>query len=146
MSKENNFYKKIRKQINDWVNSNSNVSDKTVDFILMVPDFFYLLWKLSLDHRIAFEDKIKIGLLIGYFISPLDLFPELVFGPIGFLDDLIITAHLINSLMNNYKPIIFSYWSQISNQDLLKNIYDILSSIDELIGKALWNRLQNLFI
>ena len=65
MSKENNFYKKIRKQINDWVNSNSNVSDKTVDFILMVPDFFYLLWKLSWDHRIAYEDKIKIGLLIG---------------------------------------------------------------------------------
>jgi len=145
MSKESNFYIKLRNSINEWASDNKNQYNKFIDFILFVPDFFYLLWKLEMNDRVSSDDKVKIGLLIAYFISPIDLFPELIFGPIGFMDDLVVTAHLINSLMVNYKEIIYYHWNNVSNQDLLESIHKILASIDNLIGKPLWNRLKNKF-
>ncbi|MBC8197943.1 MAG: DUF1232 domain-containing protein [Candidatus Marinimicrobia bacterium] len=145
MSKESNFYIKLRNSINEWAGDNKNQYNKFIDFILFVPDFFYLLWKLEMNDRVSSDDKVKIGLLIAYFISPIDLFPELIFGPIGFMDDLVVTAHLINSLMVNYKEIIYYHWNNVSNQDLLESIHKILASIDNLIGKPLWNRLKNKF-
>lgn len=145
MSKESNFYRSLKERIHAWIREHEGQFNKYFDVLMVVPDFFYLLWKLGMDERVAKEDRIKIGMLAAYFISPLDLFPELVFGPLGFLDDVIITAHLMNRLMEDYRDIIYGYWEQVSNEDLLETIHMILSNIDEWIGSNLWNRLRRRF-
>lgn len=145
MSKESDFYQNLRKKIHAWIKDHEGQFNRYCDVIMVVPDFFYLLWKLGMDERIAREDRIKIAMLVAYFISPMDLFPELVLGPIGFLDDVIITAHLMNRLMADYHDIIYAYWEQVSNRDLLETIQMVLSNIDEWISSNLWNRLRNRF-
>ncbi len=48
---------------------------------------FVLAWRLLLDSRISFINKIIPFLTVGYLISPLDLVPDVALG-LGQLDDL----------------------------------------------------------
>ena len=71
------FYKKIRKDVKHWVNDNLDKENKWVDYILAAPDLFHLLCKLTADSEIPSNKKIKLVAGIAYFISPIDLLPEL---------------------------------------------------------------------
>jgi len=93
-AKEADFYASLRNKIHNWAKTDEGETHKYLEYILAVPDFFYVLWHLMIDDRISTEFKMKIGLVIVYFISPIDLFPEAIFGPIGYLDDIGLTAAL----------------------------------------------------
>ena len=61
----------------------------------------YTLYKAYLDPRVPWYVKLLILLLLGYFISPIDLIPDFI-PIIGYLDDLLIislTIYLIVKLM-----------------------------------------------
>jgi uncharacterized membrane protein YkvA (DUF1232 family) len=61
----------------------------------------YTLYKAYLDPRVPWYVKILILLLLGYFISPIDLIPDFI-PIIGYLDDLLIislTIYIIVKLM-----------------------------------------------
>jgi len=61
----------------------------------------YTLYKAYMDPRVPWYVKVLIVLLLGYFISPIDLIPDFI-PIIGYLDDLIIislTIYLIVKLM-----------------------------------------------
>jgi len=61
----------------------------------------YTLYKAYMDPRVPWYVKVLIVLLLGYFISPIDLIPDFI-PIIGYLDDLIIislTIYLIVRLM-----------------------------------------------
>ncbi len=47
-----------------------------------------LTWKLIWDPRVGFFPKLIPALGLVYIISPIDLIPELVAGPLGLTDDL----------------------------------------------------------
>ena len=100
-NKEEDFYKSLRIKINKWVKSDEGNTHKYVEYILVTPDFFYVLWQLMLDERIPYEFKMKVGLVVAYFISPIDLIPEAVVGPIGYLDDVALSAGLLNKMMED---------------------------------------------
>jgi uncharacterized membrane protein YkvA (DUF1232 family) len=142
---KSDFYASLRNKIHDWVNSEKGKNHKYVEYILVVPDFFYVLWKLMIDDRISTEFKMKIGLVVAYFISPIDLFPEAIFGPIGYLDDIGLTAALLNTMMDDYGDIVKEHWTKVSDADILEVIEDIIQNIDNLIGHGLWNKLRSRF-
>jgi len=98
-----------------------------------------------IDDRISTEFKMKIGLVVAYFISPIDLFPEAIFGPIGYLDDIGLTAALLNTMMDDYGDIVKEHWTKVSDADILEVIEDIIQNIDNLIGHGLWNKLRSRF-
>jgi hypothetical protein len=58
------------------------------DALLFAPDTFILLTRLARDPRVTGKNKVLLGSAIAYFVFPLDLMPEAIFGPIGYLDDL----------------------------------------------------------
>ncbi|NMC58790.1 MAG: DUF1232 domain-containing protein [Candidatus Methanofastidiosa archaeon] len=63
----------------------------------------YTLYKAYRDPRVPWYVKALILILLGYFISPIDLIPDFI-PFIGYLDDLIIislTIYLIIKLMPN---------------------------------------------
>jgi len=85
--KQLDFYQKLRNEVKQWVNKNVDKDNKWSDYILLAPDIFHLICKLSVDKNVPASKKIKLVGAIAYFISPIDLMPEGLIGPIGYLDD-----------------------------------------------------------
>jgi uncharacterized membrane protein YkvA (DUF1232 family) len=49
---------------------------------------------------------------VGYILSPIDLLPEALLGPIGLVDDLLIVGAALSRLLNDVHPdVVRSHWS-----------------------------------
>ena len=145
MNKEHEaFYQTLRRTIREWTASEEGKANRYVEFILLVPDFFNLLVQLTLDPDVSVKDKAKVAAAIAYFISPIDLIPEGIVGPIGYIDDIGVTAYVLNNILQNTpEEVLLRHWENES--DLLVNIQSILQLADEMIGSGLWQRLRKMF-
>ena len=138
------YYKKIRKDVKHWVNDNLDKENKWVDYILAAPDLFHLLCKLTTDSQISSNKKIKLVAGIAYFISPIDLLPEMFLGPVGYLDDIAVAAFILNDLINEVDPqIVRKHWA--GDKDVLVLIKTILANADDMIGSKMWQRIRKRF-
>lgn len=82
------------------------------DLLLALPDLAVLVLRLLRDPRVKPGDKLIAGLGIAYVLSPIDLLPEFLFGPLGFADDLIVLAATISRLVNRVHPdVVRAHWS-----------------------------------
>lgn len=142
MSKESDFYQKLRKQIQKWEVSEEGKSHQYVEYILVIPDFFYVIWRLFLDDRIPKDIKIKLGGLIAYWILPIDIIPDFILGPVGYLDDLALTAVLLNKIMDQHGDIVEEHWKRVNDENILDVIRNVFADMDAWIGKGLWNRIK----
>jgi uncharacterized membrane protein YkvA (DUF1232 family) len=49
---------------------------------------------------------------VAYVLSPIDLLPEFLFGPIGLLDDALVLALTVSRLVNRVHPdVVRAHWS-----------------------------------
>lgn len=139
--KQKDFYLKIRKKITVFLEKNDT---PYANILLLAPDLFHLLVKLTLDERVPSKEKAKFIAVIAYFISPLDLLPEFLLGPIGYLDDIALTAYVLNNYINETdSQIVRELWA--GDQDILSSIKNILSVADKAIGSGLWKKIQSKF-
>jgi uncharacterized membrane protein YkvA (DUF1232 family) len=82
------------------------------DLVLLLPDLTVLLFRLLRDERVPLGGKAIALLGVGYVLSPIDLMPELVFGPIGLLDDLFVVGAALSRVLNYVHPdVVRSHWS-----------------------------------
>ena len=131
-----NYYDKLRKQI-------AHYTGRYADLILLAPDLFMLLVRLSRDPRVPAKHKTLLLVGIAWFISPLDLLPEAFLGPLGLLDDLVVAAYILNRLLNHLPPeVVHSHWS--GKEDLLLTIRKLLEQADALLGDKLGKLLRKL--
>ena len=145
MDKEHlDFYQKLRKDVKHWVSKNVDKDSKWSEYILIAPDIFHLLCKLSVEKNVPASKKIKLIGAIAYFISPIDLMPEGLIGPIGYLDDIALAAYVLNDLINEIDPqIIRKHWA--GEKDILDLIKTILANADKMIGGKLWQKIRKRF-
>jgi len=139
--KHHDFYVKLRKKIEKYQEKHQS---KYTDYLLLAPDLFHLLVKLSLDKRVPAGRKAKFLAVIAYFISPLDLLPELFVGPLGYLDDIALSAYILNEYINeNDASVVRELWA--GDQDILTTIKNILLAADKMIGSGLWRKIRDKF-
>jgi uncharacterized membrane protein YkvA (DUF1232 family) len=62
------------------------------DIILLLPDLTILLMRLMRDRRVHVVHKGIAIAGVAYVLSPIDVLPALVFGPLGILDDVFVVA------------------------------------------------------
>lgn len=135
------FYKRLRKRIVAWAESREGETHRWAKILLAAPDFFHLLICLSADPDVPLTEKGKLAGAIAYFISPLDLMPELVLGPVGFLDDIILSACVLSSLVNRVDPMILKkHWA--GDEDVLALIQSVLDQADRIVGSGLFRKLR----
>jgi uncharacterized membrane protein YkvA (DUF1232 family) len=135
------FYQKIRWSIRKWAQSQEGQTSKYLDFLMAAPDLFHLMIKLVADPEVSTEEKARLAGVIAYFVSPLDLLPELILGPIGYLDDIALAAYALNGLINRTSPeLVARHWA--GNGDVLLLIRQILHMADNMLGSGLWNRIR----
>src|SRR5688572_31610392 len=93
------FYQALRARITSWLASKGK-GYKHANILLLAPDLFHLLSRLMLDPRIPTAEKAGLGAALAYFISPIDLLPEALLGPAGYVDDVALAAFVLNRLIN----------------------------------------------
>lgn len=137
------FYQKMRVDIREWLQTKTGKSSKWSEYLLLAPDLFHLLAKLAMDKEIPSSEKAKIAGALAYFISPIDLIPEALFGPIGYLDDVALAAYVINSVMKKCDPeIVRRHWA--GEQDILDLVQQIVDVAADMLGNKIWDKLKNL--
>lgn len=140
--KHADFYQELRKKIRAWATAPDGTKSPWVEYILCAPDLFHLLCKLVMDERVSVADKGKLAVAIAYFISPLDLMPEIFLGPIGYLDDIAISSYVLNGIITNHPEVVREHWA--GEGDVLDLIERIVSKADEMVGSGLVKKLLGL--
>lgn len=139
------FYIKLRSKITDYVESKSGKAGKFTPYLLFAPDLFHLLVKSMFDDRLDAKSKTLVGSGILYFITPLDILPEGLVGPGGFIDDIIVATFVVNMLLNKFSPeVIEEHWA--GDEKLLNVLKKVSETSDSILGKLPTRSLLGRFI
>jgi uncharacterized membrane protein YkvA (DUF1232 family) len=137
------FYDRIRNTTRSYLDRKSPAAGKASEFLLLVPDVFILLWRLTTDARVNSKDKVLLGSAVAYYIMPFDLIPEAIVGPIGYLDDLVFGVTVLSKVLGNVDAaIVQEHWS--GSEDVLVAIKRVLTAAESLIGTDLVNKIKKM--
>lgn len=101
------------------------------DLLLLLPDLTVLLVRLLRDPRVPIGAKLIALGGVGYVLLPIDLLPEVLLGPVGLVDDLLVVGAALAGLLERVHPdIVRSHWSGQG---------DALEAIQRVAG---WSRRQ----
>ena len=138
------FYRKMRQKVVDWSETRIGREHRWVEFILLAPDFFHLLSRLAFDQRVPRKYRMQLGCVIAYFVSPIDLLPEGILGPLGYLDDVALAAYVINQLVNKIDPaIVEEHWA--GEGEALSTARNLIQQADEMLGSGLWEQVKKIW-
>lgn len=136
------FYDRLRGRIDGYLARKGSAAGRAGQFLLFVPDVFMLLWRLVNDPRVTGSNKVLLGTGIAYYIFPLDIIPEALIGPVGFLDDLVFGAFILNRILNDTdEEVLREHWS--GRGDVLEMIRRVLAAADSLTTSKFVNRVRN---
>ena len=137
------FYDRVRSSIQEYIDRKSGLLGKTAEFLLLVPDIFMLLWRLTLDTRVTGKDKVLLGSAVVYFILPFDLVPEAIVGPIGYLDDLVFAVYVLKTILTDTDPeVLREHWT--GSEDVLLTIQRVLTAADTLVETNILGRIKKM--
>jgi len=135
------FYQKVRAEIREWVQTKTGQESQWSEYLLLTPDLFHLLTKLALDKDVPKGEKAKIAATLAYFISPIDLIPEVLIGPLGYLDDVALAAFVLNSVIKNTDPaVVARHWA--GEQNILELVQQIVDVASDMLGNKIWDKLK----
>ena len=75
--------------------------EHVLNVVFLLPDIVRLLIKLLADPRVFLLDKVYVGGVLAYIISPFDLLPEMLAGPFGLVEDLVFAVLVLYRLLGN---------------------------------------------
>lgn len=109
--------------------------------LLLVPDVFVLMLRLAMDKEVPKPTRALLASSVAYFVLPIDLMPEGVIGPVGYLDDVVLAlATLSQAFGKELETCAEKYWS---GTDSLRTVLgDVLGSAHSLLGTSLYGRVR----
>lgn len=111
-------------------------SSGLIDLVFLLPDLTVLLARLLRDDRVPLLSKAVAVGGIAYVVSPLDVLPALVFGPIGLVDDLVVVAACLSGMLNRVHPdVVRGHWS--GQGDALEAISSVTEMVEEQVVDGL---------
>jgi len=139
-STEMRYYHRLRRTVRIWAGGEKSKGNRYADFIMAGPDLFMLLVRLRRDSRVSPAHKTMLDGAVVYFISPIDLIPELFLGPVGLVDDVAMAALVLHQVLENTDPaVVRDHWE--GSPDILDLIRRILAAGDVMVGGPVWRRL-----
>ena len=122
--KERRLYDRLRERLVPAENAESGGHSGGRDLLLLLPDLTILLVRLLRDSRVPILQKGIAVAGVAYVLSPIDLVPALLFGPIGLLDDLFVVAACLSRLLNHVHPdVVRGHWpGQGDALDAIQNV------------------------
>lgn len=137
------FYQRLRRRIENWLASREGRASRYADRLLLLPDLVHLLVRLALDRRVPLELKTQTAAVLAYVAFPLDLVPEVLVGPAGFADDLLLVALMIRRLLGSVPAeVAADHWS--GPVGVLETIRNVLDAAEDLVGNRVWSRMKRM--
>lgn len=138
------FYDRLRDRVTGAVEQRGGrLGPSVVRALLLVPDVFILMVRLTLDREVPSSARAMIGGALAYFILPVDLLPEAVIGAGGYLDDLVLaSAVLAQTFSGELEPYARKHWS--GREDLRTVLRDVSDAAQGLLGRNLYDKVQKL--
>jgi uncharacterized membrane protein YkvA (DUF1232 family) len=141
------FYDRVRDKILKAVEGKGGrggkVGEGALKALLLVPDVFILLTRLTLDKDVPASTRAMIGGALAYFVLPVDLLPEAILAGAGFMDDLVLAAAVLSQAFGgDLEPYARKHWS--GPEDIRVVLKDITESAQALLGQNLYGRLRGL--
>ena len=82
-----------------------------------------------LDHDIKKEIRLEICGAIAYYVVPMDVIPEQIYGPYGYIDDIFMSVYALRKVADEYG---YEFLQEVWEND--NNIKDVM---DECYENAL---------
>jgi uncharacterized membrane protein YkvA (DUF1232 family) len=137
------FYQRVRSRLVAWAQG-AGAGKETTNYILMIPDFMALFVRLMGDPRVSTALKAEIAAASAYVISPIDLMPEMVLGPAGLIDDVIVAAIALNRVVAAMgqagEDVLRQYWD--GDDDILMVIKSLLTRADKFVNGTVWTGIK----
>lgn len=139
-TREQRLYDRLRARLRPVV---PGAGSDLRDVLLAFPDLVMLLVRLLRDPRVAPGDKAVALFGVAYVLSPLDLLPVWLFGPLGALDDVLVVAATLSRVVNHVHPdVVRSHWS--GQGDALRLIQRATDWSEDRLGKRLRGVLRRI--
>ncbi len=107
--REKRLYDRLRSGV---VRAGDSRTSGLNDVLLLLPDLTVLLARMIRDDRVPFTSKVLALLGVGYVLSPIDILPAILLGPIGLVDDLLVVTAALSRMLNDVHPdVVRSHWS-----------------------------------
>ena len=136
-AEERKFYRRLRDRVKRWA-TRRDIPERRLEYLLAAPDLFILMSRLALDPRVPLGAKAKVAAGIAYFVTPIDMIPDLL-GPPGYLDDVVVAAWILQSVvadLNQVDPsILQEHWE--GETDVLARITTIIDRADDVLGRGM---------
>jgi uncharacterized membrane protein YkvA (DUF1232 family) len=137
------FYERLRKKMR--VYSNLKMGEKygkMGEYVFLIPDLFMLMCRLAMDKRVPHKQKLMVGGIIAYIISPIDLIPDFI--PLfGYMDDLVLVVYGLNIMLNEIdKKVLDDNWS--GEEELLNLIKGVTAVSEEFLDKNILRKIRNI--
>ncbi len=138
------FYDTLRERVLETIEKRAGkLPGDAARMLLLVPDVFILLVRLTLDKSVPGATRAMIGGALAYFILPFDLLPEAILGPVGYMDDLVLAAAVLSQAFGGeLEPYARKHWS--GDEDLRVVLKDVTETAHKLLGHNLYERLKRL--
>ncbi|MCF7920770.1 MAG: DUF1232 domain-containing protein [Candidatus Cloacimonetes bacterium] len=142
--KAEDIYDKLRAKVNTFTADKFRGKyGKLIDYLLLLPDFVVLLIRLACDKRVSGTQKIMVGGIILYVISPIDIIPDFI-PVIGLADDLLLVVYGLNTIVNEIdKEIVEEHWS--GNDDLLQTLRNAADIAEKFLSKNVIKKISAFF-
>ena len=129
---EQRLYERIRNSV--LTHKPKGEPSGLLDLLFLLPDFTVLLMRLLRDDRVPIMAKAVAVGGVAYVLSPIDILPGLLFGPIGLVDDLVVVAACVSGMLNRVHPdVVRSHWSgQGDVLDAVASVTDLVE--DRVVG------------
>lgn len=113
---------------------------EAADLILLVPDLLVLFASLARDPRVSARHKVLAAAIVAYLVSPIDLLPEAILGPLGLADDVALAFLALDILLNHIdQKVIREHWR--GAEDLLVVSQSGVKLARRIIPRPVYERL-----
>jgi len=138
------FYKRLRGRVKGWSRERGERVGEWTEYALVAPDILHLLGRLALDKEVPARQKARLGLVIAYFVSPVDFLPEVLVGPTGYADDVVLAAYVLQGILaDTPKHVIERHWA--GEGDVLEVIQHALDVAHEWLSPRFMKKFRRLF-
>jgi uncharacterized membrane protein YkvA (DUF1232 family) len=138
------WYTMWRSKIQVWVNQHTD--DDMARIVMIVPDMFMLVVRLMRDRRVPIMLKGQLVLAAAYVLSPMDLIPEAVLGPIGLADDAGVMALVllgIQRIATLPPTLLREHWA--GDEDPQQLIESVHKRVKKHLNSDIWEKIQAKF-
>lgn len=138
--RDEDFYQSLRRRVRE----RAGQGGKYADLALFLPDLVHLFVRLLGDRRVPLKSKLKVGAVLAYFLSPIDLIPEIALGPVGYLDDLALAAWALDDLFRSAGPeVALEHWA--GSADLIDLFARASAAANEVMGSGAFKKLKDVY-